>query len=172
MGVTRGKGDGGLGRGGRARPSEATRLRCSRSCRFAWTSGDWPGGGWKLGRRPGLSRGARYPWGQGQDSDPRVAGQRPSKIPETAHAPAPEAESMAPTPRRLVTPPEQHARDGEVGEAADAPRHQLQLRFGHGRVQERGREEVGSGGPGSRQSGEQGRGVLDGRGRQWEAWPL
>lgn len=42
-----------------------------------------------------------------------------------------------------MTLPEQHARDGEVREAADAPRHQLQLSFGHGRVRVRGREEVG-----------------------------
>lgn len=61
--------------------------------------------------------------------------------PTTAHAPAPGAERRAPTPRGLVTSPEQHAGDGEVGETADASRHQLQLRFRHSRVQERDRAE-------------------------------
>lgn len=93
-----------------------------------------------------------------------MARQRPRKIPEAAHAPAPGDESTAPTPRRLVTAPEQHARDGEVGEAADAPRHQFQLGFGHGRVRVEGREEVDISTLGSSQSGEQGRSVLDGRG--------
>jgi hypothetical protein len=94
-----------------------------------------------------------------------VAGQRPRKIPEAAYAPAPGDERTAPTPRRLVTAPEQHARDWEVGEAADAPRHQFQLRFRHGRVRVGGREEVGISTLNSRQSrGEQGRSVLDGRG--------
>lgn len=93
-----------------------------------------------------------------------MARQRPGKIPEAAHAPAPGDESTAPTPRRLVTAPEQHARDGEVGEAADAPRHQFQLGFGHGRVPVEGREEVDISTLGSSQSGEQGRSVFDGRG--------
>lgn len=44
--------------------------------------------------------------------------------------------SRQPWPRGPVSPsrrplPEQHARDGEVGETADAPRHQLQLRIRH-----------------------------------------
>lgn len=102
--------------------------------------------------------------GTRQESDPRVAGQKPRKIPKTAHAPAPGAESTASTPRGLLTAPEQHARDREVGEAADAPRHQLQLRFGHGRMHVRGREEVGVCRSGASQSGKQGRGVPYGRG--------
>lgn len=81
-----------------------------------------------------------------------MAGQRPRKIPEAAYAPAPGDERTAPTPRRLVTAPEQHARDWEVGEAADAPRHQFQLRFRHGRVRVGGREEVGISTLNSRQS--------------------
>lgn len=75
-----------------------------------------------------------------------MAGRWPHKIsPETARAPAPgteSSESAAPAPHRLVTSPEQHPRDGEVGEAADAPRHQLQIGFRHGRVRVRGRTEA------------------------------
>lgn len=76
------------------------------------------------------------------NKDGRSGGRRPSKIPlTTAHAPAPGAERRAPTPRGLVTSPEQHAGDGEVGETADASRYQLQLRFRHSRVQEGERAE-------------------------------
>lgn len=57
-----------------------------------------------------------------------------------ARQPRPRAALRAPTPRGTMTSghispapaPEQHARDGEVREAADAPRHQLQVRVRHG----------------------------------------
>lgn len=53
-------------------------------------------------------------------------------LPVCAAPHGPPARLLAPAPRPRA--PEQHARDGEVGEAADAPRHQLQLGLGHGCV--------------------------------------
>lgn len=65
-----------------------------------------------------------------------------------------EPRNRAPTPCWLVISPKQHAGDGEVGETADALRHQLQLRFRHSRVHEKGRRDVSR--LGSYQSGNKG----------------
>lgn len=55
----------------------------------------------------------------------------PGVGPGPAHAPAPPRPSVRAAHVAGPAAPEQHPRDGEVREAADAPRHQLQLGVRH-----------------------------------------
>lgn len=110
-------------------PAPSTYPRCSRSCRRGSLSGDSSGGGWTRGRSRGPSGRARYPWHAraglvtpGVGSGPRTGTAGSLAWPR----------AVAPPPRPAPAPaPEQHAGHGEVREAADAPRHQLQVGVRH-----------------------------------------